>query len=233
MKKRTFSTRGLTFLLVGLLGLFAATSCFEDTSCGQNTESGMLFQAFKVTFVDDDTIYTTFKADSSFSYINYDTTGYDYLYDTIPQGDTVVIVIEDSVPNISIDSIYTYTLDSTITKIIEADTLYTNRTDSFQVLSGGQVVYPREIDTLSLLPLSLSDTATNLTFVLSDSLSQTVQFWHSLPEAGFLDMDCGFAPVYELYGGKHVSGDSYILGINIANPEVNTDVLKTNILIFY
>lgn len=153
----------LSFVTGGLV-----SSCLEDTSCGQNTESALLFSAYSIT-IDSATQARVINRDMSRLY---------------------VFLNPD-----------------------KQDTLY-----------------PRSVDTLAMVPIELNDTITSLYFE-KDSVLDEIRIIHSLPEAAFIDVNCGFVPSFEIKTGSfsNVKLDSVI----IVNPTVNTDVYQTNILLFY
>ncbi len=144
------------------------SSCLEDTSCGQNIETGMLFSAYTVT-IDSATQERVVTRDMSRLYV-----------------------------------------------FLQRDRMDT--------------LYPRVADTLAMVPLELTDSITSL-FFEKDSVLNEIKIIHTLPEVGFVDVNCGFVPTYTITNGSfsNIELDS----VQIVNPTVDTDVFKTNILLFY
>ncbi len=218
----------ILYALALLVVYVTMSSCLENTTCGPNQESGVNFQMIKVQFIDEYYTYET-ELDS----VEMDTSYFEYTdYDTTYVGDTVTVITPSD--SMQIDTFYydyfNRKVDSTF---VEVDTVYRYATDSFKVEVMGDTVFPRLTDTFPLLPLEISDSLTVYNFHLGDSLTETVRFHHTLPEAGFIDPHCGFTPIYQLKSFSHVSGDNFIRAYQIYNPEVSSDVTITNIYIFY
>lgn len=143
---------------------FAFNACVEDSSCGTNNETGLLFSMVKV---------------------------------------------ERLANKVSVKR------DHALLSVFEF-----NKTDT---------VYPRQTDTLSMIPLSLNDTITQYLFI-KDSVSDRVNIIHSLPQPGFLDVNCGFVPLYDL---KSITfSNNFIDSIYIVYPQVSNDLSITNIFLF-
>lgn len=165
----TSKHRSFLFSLILILsfGVFVS-SCYEDTSCDQNIETGMLFSFYKVG--------------------------------------------TDSVSG-----------EQTLTR--NNGNVYV-----FMQAEKQDTLFPRVADTLAMLPFELNDTVTTL-FFEKDSVMDIINIEHTLPEAEFLDVSCGFAPSYTIKTGNFTN--TIIDSVVIVNPLVNTDVYQTNIFIYY
>ncbi len=157
----------ILLVFTALLGSSALMSCLDNTSCGENTDAGLIFTFYKVT----------------------ETNGQKKL----TRNNDNVVVFESG--NLE-DTVYAYSSE----------------------------------DTLRILPLQLNDTITSYVFK-KDSVMDQVEFYHTLPEAGLIDMNCGFTPIHTLTSGTFTN--NYIDSIYIVYPEVSNDIFQANVYIFY
>lgn len=85
------------------------------------------------------------------------------------------------------------------------------------------------------IPLDIEDTTITLVFFIKDDgedyLSDTLSFFYRQTDFKLVSMACGFAPEFEITGGKH--SVNVLDSIVLETLEVSTDLTVNNVAIYY
>lgn len=91
-------------------------------------------------------------------------------------------------------------------------------------------LYPKT-DGLGRLPIHNNDTYTRFVLKTDSAYTDVIEVYHSLAEPEFLSIHCGFATTGSIDSIKFST--NFLDSIWLIDPIINTDVSKTNIIIYH